>query len=177
MVEIKEQNQYIVNLELQNEITLFYYREAELLDTRDYHSWFQLLSEDIIYRMPSRVTRDSSSGSDIIDEMSYFEDDYTTMKTRVDRLYTKSAWSHDPPSRTRHFISHVRMKKGEKENELEVKSYFQYIRNRGNQTINDQLTGERVDILQRVGEDWKIAKRTIYPDHAVIGTLNLHNFF
>ena len=177
MVNIQEQHQYVIDLELQNEITLFYYHESELLDTRDYQSWFQLLSEDIIYRMPVRVTRESASGSDIIYEMSYFEDDYTTMKTRVDRLYTKSAWSNDPPSRTRHFISHIRIKKGEKENELEVKSYFQFIRNRGNQTENDQLTGERVDLLRRDGQDWKIVKRTIYPDHAVMGTQNLHNFF
>lgn len=177
MVSDQIQNQYIVDLELQNEITLFYYREAELLDTKDFQSWFQLLSEDLIYRMPARVTRESSSGPDIIDEMSYFEDDYTTMKTRVDRLYTKSAWSNDPPSRTRHLISNIRITKGEKENELRVKSYFQFVRNRGSQTINDQLTGERVDILRKEDHEWKIVKRTIYPDHAVIGTQNLHNFF
>jgi 3-phenylpropionate/cinnamic acid dioxygenase small subunit len=99
------------------------------------------------------------------------------MKIRVERLFTKSAWSNDPPSRTRHFVSNIRIKKGERENELEVKSYFQFVRNRGSQTINDQLTGERVDILRKEGHDWKVAKRTIYPDHAVIGTQNLNNFF
>ena len=34
----------------------FLVREAELLDQRRYREWLELLTDDIVYRMPVRVT-------------------------------------------------------------------------------------------------------------------------
>ena len=43
------------NRELQYQVEQFYYREARLLDNRQYRQWLLLLSQDIRYLMPSRV--------------------------------------------------------------------------------------------------------------------------
>ena len=41
--------------ELQMSIEQFYYREARLLDNRQYQSWLGLCREDISYSMPART--------------------------------------------------------------------------------------------------------------------------
>ncbi len=41
--------------ELQLSIEQFYYREARMLDSRQYQQWFALLTEDMRYIMPSRT--------------------------------------------------------------------------------------------------------------------------
>lgn len=41
--------------EQQRALERFYYREARLLDNRQYRQWLALVSEEIQYRVPSRV--------------------------------------------------------------------------------------------------------------------------
>ena len=41
--------------ELQHSVEQFYFREARLLDNRQYQQWLGLLSEGLRYIMPSRV--------------------------------------------------------------------------------------------------------------------------
>jgi cytochrome P450 len=45
-----------VSLELAHEIQQFYFREARLLDDRQYQQWLSLLAEDVVYRVESRHT-------------------------------------------------------------------------------------------------------------------------
>ena len=90
---------------LQYAVEQFLYDEAALLDARKYREWFAVVAEDIHYWMPIRrtVTR-----SDLEFEftkpgaMAYFDDDYELLEMRVKKLEAKSAWSEDPPSRSRH---------------------------------------------------------------------------
>ena len=44
-----------VSLELQQDVEQFYYREARLLDGRQYQTWLTLCSESIRYVMPART--------------------------------------------------------------------------------------------------------------------------
>ena len=83
----------------------FLYHEADLLDRRCYREWFELVAEDIHYWMPIRRTvtlayieREFTKPGD----MAYFDDDYRDLEMRVEKFYTGSSWSEDPPSRTRH---------------------------------------------------------------------------
>jgi len=48
---------------LHRECEAFLYREAELLDSGELHAWFDLLTTDIDYRVPVRVTRERAAAA------------------------------------------------------------------------------------------------------------------
>jgi 3-phenylpropionate/cinnamic acid dioxygenase small subunit len=165
-----------MNFEIQYEITQFLYQEAYLLDHKKYKEWLELLDESIVYRMPVRVTVERREGSDLAKDMSYFEETKQSLTTRVERLYTSSAWVEDPPPRQRHFISNIMIQPGSEADEYHVRSYFDFERSRGSDPEIEKMIGEREDVLRRVNGEWKIAARTIFPDQAVLGVMNLSMF-
>ncbi len=165
-----------MNFELTHQISNFLYQEAYLLDHRQYEEWLDLLSDDIVYIMPLRVTTEGKDGANINNDMAYFEESKTSLTTRVMRLYTSSAWVESPPTRQRHFVSNVVVEPTVDPDEFKVRSYFLYKRSRGSDINTEELYGERVDVIRRVENKWKIESRTIYPDQAVLGVMNLSMF-
>ncbi len=79
-----------------------------------------------------------------------------------------------PPSRTRHLITNVRIKKDDG-NEVEAHSNFLVYRTRM-ETDQDLFVGERQDVLRRVDDSFKIARRTIILDQAVLTAKNISVF-
>ena len=165
--------------ELRREIEEFLYFEAELLDDRKLREWFDLLADDIRYWMPIRHNL-FERPEDIRDELSkpgegfYFDDDRKSLKIRVERAYARNAWAEMPPSRTRHLITNIRIKKDDGR-EIEVHSNFLVYRTRM-ENDQDMFVGERQDILRRVDGGFKIAKRTIILDQAVLTAKNISVF-
>lgn len=165
--------------ELRHQVEDFYYLEAELLDDRKLREWFELLTEDIRYWMPIRHNT-LERPSDVAEELSkqgegyYFDDDSRALKIRVERAYSKIAWAEVPPSRTRHLITNIRVKKDDGK-ELEVHSNFMVYRTRM-EVDKDMFVGTRHDILRRVGGRFKIARRTIILDQAVLDAKNISVF-
>jgi biphenyl 2,3-dioxygenase beta subunit len=96
------------------------------------------------------------------------------LKIRVERVYAKNAWAEMPPSRTRHLISNVRVKNDDG-NEIEVHSNFLVYRTRMD-TNQDLFVGMRKDILRRVNGGFRIARRTIILDQAVLTAKNISIF-
>jgi phthalate 3,4-dioxygenase subunit beta len=86
----------------------FLVEEAALLDAADYAGWLDLLCADIRYLMPVRVTTARGAGFDTLADMGHFDEDMYALRKRVQRLATDHAWTEDPPSRTRHFVTNVR---------------------------------------------------------------------
>ncbi len=159
------------------EIVEFLYHEAELLDTGRFRDWLALMTEDLSYRMPVRVTRVGRKNSDYSDEMEIFSDNLASMRLRIDRLGTDCAWAEQPPSRTRHVVSNIRVKVTESPGEVEVYSYFLVYRNRGSSPTAEIFSGERQDLLRKVDGEWRLARRKIFLDQAVVGARNLSIFF
>ena len=165
--------------ELRQRIEDFYYREAELLDQRTLRAWFELFADDIRYWMPIR-DNPLQRPDDVADELSnpgegfYFDDDKESLRIRVERVYASNAWAEMPPSRTRHLITNVRVK-NESGNEIEVHSNFLVYRTRM-ETDQDLFVGERQDVLRRADSGFKIAKRTIILDQAVLAAKNISVF-
>jgi 3-phenylpropionate/cinnamic acid dioxygenase small subunit len=159
-----------------NEIMDFLIDEAILLDHNRTDEWFELLAEDLVYRMPVRRTvyRDQGLGFDPI--MAHFDDDYATMTVRIKRLHSLSAYSEDPPSRVRRFVSNVRVHETDTAGEYAVTSYLLALRSRWDRTEFDLIPVERDDVLRRDGSSFKIARRIMYPDQSVLGTPNLAIF-
>ncbi|MEB3100385.1 3-phenylpropionate/cinnamic acid dioxygenase subunit beta [Ferviditalea candida] len=165
-----------MNAELHYEISNFLYHEAYLLDHRQYKEWLDLLSEDLVYQMPIRVTSDNKDASNLVYEMKHFEETKKSLTTRVNRLYTTSAWVDNPATRQRHFVSNISVAPGSRPEEYRVRSYFLFKRSRASDIETEQLFGEREDVLRKENGEWKIASRTIYPDQAVLSVMNLGMF-
>lgn len=163
--------------EIYGEITQFLFEEAAILDARDFQGWLELLTEDVVYRMPVRLTRERKDGPDVDPDAVYFEEDLQALDVRVARLGTRSAWSEDPPSRTRHFVTNVLVRLTDRPDEVAVSSNLLFIRSRGSQPTNDELTGQRSDLLRSVDGAWRLARREIVFDQAVLGTLNLSTIY
>ena len=173
------------------EVEQFLYREARLLDDRRFHEWLQLFTDDVRYFMAGRSNRYPKSSkaiaildagryveSDVTgdDELAILDEDKTTLAARVARLDTGMAWAEDPPSRTRHMISNVEVEPCESEAEVKVYCNFLVYRSRA-ETEEDFYVGARQDVLRRVGGAWKIARRRLVLDQAVLTAKNVSIFF
>lgn len=166
--------------DLRREIEDFYYREAELLDDRKLREWFALLADDIRYWMPIRhnpLERPENPADELArpGEGYYFDDDKESLRVRVERVYAKNAWAEMPPSRTRHLITNVRVKKDDGR-AVEVHANFLVYRTRM-EADQDLFVGVRHDLLRRDDGGFKIARRTIILDQAVLSAKNISIFF
>jgi 3-phenylpropionate/cinnamic acid dioxygenase small subunit len=177
--------------EIIREVEQFLYREARLLDERRFHEWLELFTEDLRYWMPVRSNRypKVSKAISILDpdryaeeelakddELAILDDTKETLARRIARLDTGMAWAEDPPSRTRHLIANIEVEPGEGESVLKVYSNFIVYRNRG-ETEQDFYVGGRQDVLRKVNDTWKIARRTIVLDQNVLLAKNVSIFF
>ena len=174
-----------------SQVEQFLYREARLLDSRQFRQWIDLLADNLRYWIPMRSNRYSAASKSIsiLDGSRYEEDDLSkesdqafmdedkgSLRRRVDRLDTGMAWAEDPPSRTRHLISNVEVEPGERESEVKVYSNFIMYRSRG-ETEEDFYVGSREDVLRNADGSWQLASRKIVFEQNVLSAKNLSNFF
>lgn len=167
---------------LQYEVEQFLYAEAALLDARDYRAWLGLLADDIHYWMPIRrtvTTADLDLEFTKPGEMAYFDDDRAMLEMRVKKLEAGSAWSEDPPSRSRHFVANVRIL-GVDGDEIALEAAFHLYRSRLN-SEQDSWFGRRNDVLRRVatelGGGFRLARRHLFLDQTVILAANMSTIF
>ncbi|MCW8173577.1 MULTISPECIES: 3-phenylpropionate/cinnamic acid dioxygenase subunit beta [Natrialba] len=164
-------------LERHYECVSFYNREAELLDEKELEHWLELLTEDIRYDMPLRVTRDRGSDrSEFSEEGFNYREDRSTLEARVERFQSEFAWSEDPPTRTRHFVTNVRVADVDGD-ELSVKNNLLLFMAQGEEADGTTVSAERHDVLRRVDGELKLAERDIRLDHTVLPMKNISVFF
>jgi len=165
-------------VQLQFEVEQFLYEEAVLLDARRYRDWLALLAEDIHYWMPIRRTvtladidREFTKQGD----MAFFDDDRELLEMRVKKLEAGSAWSEDPPSRSRHFVTNVRIT-GVDGDEVTVDVCFHLYRTRLESEV-DSWIGRRTDVLRRHGASFRLARRHLFLDQTLIRSTNMSTIF
>jgi phthalate 3,4-dioxygenase subunit beta len=162
--------------EVYNDVLDFVYREAEMLDDRLHREWLGLLTDDVRYVMPVRITSPHSLTDSALDDMEHFDEDRYSLEKRVSRFETEHAWAEDPPSRTRRFVTNVRCWHGEGEVEVVVVSNLLLFRSRGDIHDHDLLSARRNDVLRREHGGLKLARREILVDESVLRTQNLAVF-
>jgi 3-phenylpropionate/cinnamic acid dioxygenase small subunit len=153
--------------------------EAYLLDAQQYDLWLDTLTDDIRYVMPVRVTTARGAGFDTSPGMAHFDEDKHSLTQRVARFATEHAWTEDPPSRLRHFITNVRTFECEDPDDaahLIVESAELLFRSRGDVNEAALVSCGREDLLRLCGHTWKLARRTIIPDESVLRMQNLAVF-
>jgi 3-phenylpropionate/cinnamic acid dioxygenase small subunit len=165
-------------LALQHEIEQFLYHEAALLDERRFHEWLELLAEDLEYWMPVRSTRargDEANEFAPYGSTAYFDENRAYMEMRIAKLDTGFSWSEDPPSRTRHYVSNVRILE-DTGDLVKVSLNFLVYRSRL-ESDEDLWPGRREDTLRRTASGWQIVKRHIFLDQVILPSSNLSIFF
>ncbi len=170
-----------VSFEFQHRVEQFLYGEANLLDERRYHEWFDLLADDIRYWMPVRFNRlrqDIDHEFAGANEVAHFDEDKSSMRVRIKRLATGRAWAEEPPSRTRHMVSNVRVAPSDAADGFTVHCSFLLYRSRGERQV-DMFVGRREDVLRHSDNPYgfQIARRTIYLDQTLLTANNLSVFF
>lgn len=161
----------MISPELEREVTAFLLREAELLDEGRYEEWLALLTEDVRYVVPVRVTGEVETEQTV--SMNHLDEDRASLELRIRRLETPYAWAERPRSRTRHFLSNIRVSAGEREDEVWVRSNILLIRSRSDDPQAEWISGERQDVLRRVNGEWRLARRVVVLDQSVVPMRNL----
>jgi PAH dioxygenase small subunit len=154
----------------------FLVTEAELLDDHRYRDWLGLLSDDVVYRAPVRTTRRSDGRVDP-ELMFWFDESRISLELRVRRLETDVNWAEEPPSRTRRFVSNVRVRPAGDEGVVEVFSNLACHRNRGEAPTSDLIVAQRHDHLRDEDGQWRLLRREIRFDHGTLSTKNLALLF
>jgi 3-phenylpropionate/cinnamic acid dioxygenase small subunit len=167
----------VVDVATHYELSCFLWDEAALLDAGHYLAWIDLLSEDIRYRMPVRVTvARGDAQAEPLGGMAHFDEDLYSLEKRATRLSGDHAWTEDPPSRTRRFISNIRGFGAETPGEYIVHSYLLVFRSRLDVRVPEWVSAERRDVVRRVERSFRLAQREITVDEAVLRTQNLAIF-
>jgi len=164
------------SLEYLTEVEQLLFREARLLDQRDYQQWLDLWTEDCRYFVPVRNVIASKPGKPVRPIQDELEDDMGAawvddrkqlMEARVARLNTGKAWSENPPARTRRFISNVEVQDSADSNSVDVYSNLLLYRNRRDRETT-LLSCQRRDSLVRHGDTWLFNARTVILDSDVL---------
>ena len=154
----------------------FLVEEAHLLDTGRFDDWLALLTDDVRYVMPVRVTANAATPEAGVRTIDHFAEDRYSLTKRVQRLATGHAWTEDPPSRVRHHVSNVRTFATDAPDELAVESAVLLYRSRGDRQPASVLSAGRADVLRRVDGALRLARRHISIDDSVLRTQNLAIF-
>jgi 3-phenylpropionate/cinnamic acid dioxygenase small subunit len=147
------------------EIQRFLYREASLLDRRDFAAWLSLATDDIHYCVTAAVARDAGAAPvryAIIDE------NLTGLKSRIDQISNpRLTRAENPPSLTRRVVTNIDAYHGEKQGEFFVTSYLLAYRSRPSAPAGGFYVAVRHDTL-RGNADWRLAKRDVQLDHIML---------
>lgn len=154
----------------------FLHHEATLLDQRELEEWFDLIAEDIVYKMPRRVTKEYVADT-YSDESYFFNERYGSLKARVRRFDSEYAWAERPPSRTRRYVTNLRVDEDDGE-EVHLRNNLLVYYSQGDTADQTFFATERHDTLRRTNDDpgFEIARREIRLDHSVLGTNKISIF-
>jgi 3-phenylpropionate/cinnamic acid dioxygenase small subunit len=149
------------------------YREAELLDNNQLNEWLTMLSKEITYIMPVRVSvsrADLERG--IADDYAHWDEDYDSLAYRVARIQEPDAHSEAVPSRTRRLVTNVQVSPIA-DDRLRVTSYLLLTRSQSIRPDYDLLSAARHDELTLTNSGAKLSSRRVIVDQSVLGLLNL----
>lgn len=181
------------SLELQHEVEQWYYREARLLDGRQYAQWLALCDPAIRYVVPGR-------GNPLVDNARRGEEDMISVERelegrdsdglpirdetlpyltlRVERAYKANSWAENPPARTRRLVGNVEILDGSGDT-LSVTSAFHLHWSRPG-SANFLYAGQRRDRLGRASDEeggFRLVRREVVLDLADIDYPTLGLFF
>lgn len=146
---------------LREEVEDFLYEEAALLDEWRLDEWFALFTEDAAYVVPPTDLPEADPEQDLV----FINDDIVRLRSRVKRLKSRHAHREYPSSRTRRFISNVRVTETG-DGDLAVTANALVYRFRSGES--DPYVGHYQYTLRRVDGGFKISYRRAVLDHETL---------
>jgi 3-phenylpropionate/cinnamic acid dioxygenase small subunit len=148
------------------QIQRFLFREAALLDRRDYAGWLALTTDDIRYRVNAMVSRDA--GVAAVD-YAIIDEDQVGLKSRIDQISNpRLTRAENPPSMTRRVVSNIEAYGDALAEEFQVNSYLLAYRGRPSLPEGGFYVAERWDLLRRTAAGWRLAKRDAHLDQVML---------
>lgn len=168
-------------LDVCRELEQFLYDEADLLDAWRFDEWLTLFADDVHYWAPvreNRLHRERDREMYGPGQSAHFDETKELLVERVERLKTHQAWAEEPPSRTRHLVTNVRVHVGELHEEYDVESSFYVFRTRSERD-HDHVVGKRYDVVRRAdnGYGYEVVRRKVVFDMATLLVKNLSLFY
>jgi len=152
--------------DLQHELEQFYYREAELLDSRRLYEWLELFTDDCKYSVGSRLQTDTGAVEkpDAARVIFHAHDDKQFLTLRVKRLDTGFAHVEEPPSFTRRIVGNVQIENENRQGgACAVSANIMIVQFRD--SIPTVFAGRRQDELHKLDGAWRIRARTVILDY------------
>jgi 3-phenylpropionate/cinnamic acid dioxygenase small subunit len=126
-------------------VHMFIVSEAELLDTWDLAAWLELLAPEVSITMPVQTTRWRQDPASKSNGSFHYEDNRITIEMRVKRLLeSNTVWSENPLSRTRRFVSNLRVRRAA-DGGLHAWTNLLLNRSRGDREAYETISAERHD--------------------------------
>jgi phthalate 3,4-dioxygenase subunit beta len=148
------------------DIQRFLFREAALLDRRDFSAWLSLLTDDVHYSVKVVLSRDA--GAEAVD-YAIVDEDAVALKSRIDQISNpKLTRAENPPSLTRRVVANIEAFHGQGADELDVVSSLLAYRSRPNVPGGGFYVARREDLIRRSGSEWRLAKRCVRLDQTMI---------
>ena len=143
---------------LRAQVEDFLYEEAALLDEWRLDEWADLFTEDARYVVPTTDLPEGDPAQDLV----FIDDDIVRIRARVKRLNSRHAHREYPTSRTRRFISNVRVTQTG-DGDLAVNANALVYRFRSGEVA--PYVGRYEYILKHVDGRFKIRHRRAVLDH------------
>ena len=143
-----------MTLEIQHAVEQFLYRQAELLDTKQWQAWVDLFAEDGMYWMPPEPSYTTWEGMPAI-----FAEDKNLMNVRMGRVLHPDAWSQRPLWATNHVVSNVQIQAEKANGDIEVKSRFHMLELRRDDVRH--FAGSYLHHLRKIKGGYQIALQRV----------------
>lgn len=148
------------------DIQRFLFREAYLLDKREYGAWLALTTPDFRYCIRVAVARDAAASPL---DYAIVDEDAVALKSRIDQISNpKLTRAENPPSMTRRVVSNIEAYHSGAAEEFVVRSYLLAYRSRPSAPEGGYYVAERQDILKRIDAEYRLAQRLVRLDHTVL---------
>ncbi|MGF6177266.1 benzoate 1,2-dioxygenase small subunit [Ensifer sp. 4252] len=139
-------------------ICTFLYREARLLDDREWDEWLTCYAPDVTYWMPAwddddQLTEDPHSEISLI-----YYPSRDGLEDRVFRIKTERSGASTPEPRTSHNVTNVEVLE-DRGDEVDVRYNFQTLNHR--YKVTDQFFGTMFVTLQKRSDKLLIANKKI----------------
>lgn len=139
-------------------ICAFLFREARLLDDREWDEWLTCYAPDVTYWMPAwddddAITEDPHSQISLI-----FYPNRDGLEDRVFRIKTERSGASTPEPRTSHNVTNVEVV-AERDGEVDVRYNFHTLNHR--YKVTDQFFGTMFVTLRKDGDNLLISNKKI----------------
>jgi benzoate/toluate 1,2-dioxygenase beta subunit len=140
------------------DICAFLYREARLLDDRQFDAWLECYADDVEYWMPAWTDDDALTTNPHTEISLIYYGNRKGLEDRVYRLNTERSSASTPEARTSHFIANVEVLEG-RDGAIDLRYNWHTLSHRYQQTA--QFFGTTFVTLDTTGDAPKILKKKI----------------